>query len=72
MFMENDVRDHAVVPLVGEECVDLRPRAVLVDVHLTKGGQAAVPVPLERIQPVGRDGVGAFVVLRQNLRGVVK
>jgi hypothetical protein len=34
MFVENDVRHHAVVPLVGEKRVDFRPRAVLVDVHL--------------------------------------
>ncbi len=67
--MKDDVRHHAVRPLVGEQGVDLGPGPCLVIVGEAKRGQAGIPVPLEGIKTLGRDGVGALVIFPEHLDG---
>ena len=50
-----------------EQRFDLGPGTPLVIVALAQGRQAGIPVPLERIKPLRRNGIDASVVGAQNL-----
>jgi len=67
--VEDDVRHHTVRPLVREQRVDLGPGARLVVMSEAKRGQAGIPIPLEGIEALGRNGVGAMVVFPEHLDG---
>ena len=60
--VKDDVGDHAVVPLAGEQRLQLQPRAVDIEGGVAPGGEGAVPVPLVGVQPGRRHGVPAAVV----------
>ena len=65
-FVEHDVRHHAVGPLVHHQRFHLAPSAVVAELLLAQGGQARIPVPLKRVEPVGGHGVVPFVVELQD------
>jgi hypothetical protein len=64
------MRHHAVVPLMGEERLDLGPAARHVEMRLAERGEAGIPVPLERIEALGGDIVDAAVILLEHGNGV--
>ena len=51
---------------MGEQRGDLGPGARLVEVALAERGQAGIPVPLKRIEPLGGHRIGAAVVVAEN------
>ena len=69
--VENDVRHHPVVPLAGEQRLQLGPGAVDIEGRKPPGGKGAVPVPLERIEPGRRNGIAAPVVAAQDRAGLI-
>ena len=71
-LVEDDMRHHAVRPLMGEKRGDLGPGTALVEVALAEGGQAGIPVPLKRIEPLGGDRIGAAIVVAENAGGPVE
>jgi hypothetical protein len=57
---------------VGHQGLDFNPGTVRAEAELTQSGQARVPIPLERIEAVRRNGVMAFVIESQNALGFLE
>ncbi len=66
MLVKNDMRHHAIIPLMFEQGDKFRPRTRFVHVLLPKGDQTGVPVPLKRIQPAGGHCVVATIIEFKN------
>ena len=69
--MKDDGGDRTVLPLGGEEGLELEPRPVDVEGRKPPGGERAVPIPLVGIEPGRRNGVTAPVVAGEDEAGLV-
>ena len=62
-LVENDMRHHAVVPLMGKKGFHLGPCAGFVKMGKAQRAERTVPIPLKRIEPVRRYGIGAAIIV---------
>ncbi|KFI33006.1 hypothetical protein CG51_19095 [Haematobacter missouriensis] len=61
-LVEHDLRDHAVRPLPLREPLQLPAAAVDVIGCEPHGDKGRIPVPLKRVEPIGRQGISAPVI----------
>ena len=60
--MEDDMRDHSISPLALDQPLQLAIGAVGIVERKAHGNEGQIPVPLERVEPVGRHGIAAAIV----------
>src|SRR5687767_768543 len=67
--VKDDVRQHAVVPLALDQLFELPPGPGFIEGRPAERHKGRIPVPLEGIETVGRNGVAAPVIVLEDVAG---